>query len=162
MSVPRYLTAILVGTVASTGLLAVPASATPGPASLRSEVIKQTNAERTKAGCPALTSNPALTTAAQNHTVDMANHNFVGHTGSDGSSPVDRVQAAGYTGWSALAENVAAGQTTAADVVKAWMDSPGHRANILNCSLEHIGIGYVTKPDTGYGTFWTQDFGAKF
>ncbi|MGW2424780.1 CAP domain-containing protein [Streptomyces sp. NPDC001709] len=162
MSVPRNLTAIAIGAVASTALLTAPASASSNPATMRSEVIKLTNTERVKAGCPPLTSNSALTKAAQNHTADMADHNFVGHTGSDGSSLVDRVQAAGYTGWSALAENVAAGQTAAADMVKSWMNSPDHRANILNCSLRHIGVGYVTKPGSTQGTYWTQDFGAKF
>ncbi|MGW0770015.1 CAP domain-containing protein [Streptomyces sp. NPDC002676] len=161
MSVPRHLAAIAIGAVASTALLTAPASAAPSPASMRSEVIRLTNAERIKAGCQRLTSDSALTKAAQNHTTDMADHNFVGHTGSDGSSLVDRAQAAGYTGWSALAENVAGGQTTAADVVKSWMNSPGHRANILNCSLRNIGVGYVTKPGSTQGTYWTQDFGAK-
>ncbi|GAA3047794.1 CAP domain-containing protein [Streptomyces glomeratus] len=162
MSVPRHLVTILAGAVASAALPATPASAAAGPASMRSEVIRLTNAQRIQAGCPALTSDTALTKAAQSHTADMADHDFVDHTGSDGSSLVDRAQAAGYTGWSALAENVAAGQTTAADVVNSWMNSPGHRANILNCSLKQIGVGYVTKPGSTHGTYWTQDFGAKF
>ncbi|MFJ9820347.1 CAP domain-containing protein [Streptomyces sp. NPDC101151] len=169
MSVSRYLATTLVGAVASTALLATsaaaePASAAaaPGTASLQKAVVKLTNAERAKAGCPALKVRPALHKAAQRHSKDMAKHDFVGHSGSDGSTMVDRAEAAGYTGWNALAENVAAGQTTAADVVKSWMKSPGHRANILNCSLEHMGVGYVKKSGSTHGTYWTQDFGAKF
>nr|WP_316751359.1 CAP domain-containing protein [Streptomyces sp. NEAU-HV9] len=68
----------------------------------------------------------------------------------------------GLHGWSSLAENVAAGRATAADVVRSWMKSPGHRANILNCSLRHIGVGYVKKADSANRPNWTQDFGAKF
>ncbi|WP_199833074.1 CAP domain-containing protein, partial [Streptomyces puniciscabiei] len=63
---------------------------------------------------------------------------------------------------SSLAENVAAGQATAAGVVKAWMKSPGHRARILNCSLKHVGVGYVKASGSAGGPYWTQDFGAKF
>ncbi|MEU6089839.1 CAP domain-containing protein [Streptomyces sp. NPDC047085] len=100
--------------------------------------------------------------AAQRHTVDMAQDHYVGHTGSNGSTMVDRFEAAGYTGWSSLAENVAAGQATAAGVVKAWMKSPGHRANILNCSLKHIGVGYVKASGSAGGPYWTQDFGVNF
>jgi uncharacterized protein YkwD len=160
MSTRGYLTAVLVGVVASTTLLATPASA--APASMRSAVIRLTNAERTKVGCPVLTGNVALNRAAQRHSADMANHNFVDHPGSNGSTVVSRVEAAGYTGWRAVAENVAGGQVTAAGVVRSWMSSPGHRANILNCSLEDIGVGYVKKSGNTRGTYWTQDFGAKF
>ncbi|MFJ7073688.1 CAP domain-containing protein [Streptomyces sp. NPDC098781] len=169
MSVSRYLATALVGTVASTALLTTSASAAPTSApasaaatSMQKAVVKLTNVERRKAGCAALKPRPALHKAAQRHSADMAEHNFVGHIGSRGSTIVDRVEAAGYTGWSALAENVAAGQVTAAGVVKSWMRSPGHRANILNCSLKHIGVGYVKKSGSADGTYWTQNFGAKF
>jgi uncharacterized protein YkwD len=149
--------------VASVAVLATPASAVPAPApdSRKAAVIELANAERAKAGCPALKADATLGRAAQRHSADMANHNFTGHTGSSGSTMVNRAEAAGYTGWRTLAENVAAGQRTAAGVVNAWMESPGHRANILNCSLRHIGIGYVKKPGTTHSTYWTQDFGAK-
>nr|WSZ19528.1 CAP domain-containing protein [Streptomyces canus] len=163
MSVLRVLMTALLGAVASTALLAVPASAVPTPAapsqaSLQSAVIKLTNAERAKAGCAALTSNAALNKAAQRHSSDMVQRHFTGHIGSNGSTLVTRAEAAGYTGWRALAENVAGGQPTAARVVKSWMKSPEHRANILNCSLRDIGVGYAKK----HGTYWTQEFGAKF
>jgi uncharacterized protein YkwD len=75
------------------------------------------------------------------------------HTGSDGSSPGDRITRAGYT-WSAYGENVAYGYATPEQVMNGWMNSPGHRANILNCSFKEIGVG-LAQP----GSYWTQDFG---
>ncbi|ALG15585.1 hypothetical protein AOZ06_46735 [Kibdelosporangium phytohabitans] len=124
-------------------------------------MVRLTNAERQKAGCPALTPVAALSQAAQNHSNDMAAHNFMNHTGSDGSSAVARVERSGYTGWHAVAENVAAGHQTAENVVSDWMSSSGHRANILNCQLKEVGVGYATHPDSTYGTYWTQDFGSR-
>lgn len=157
MSDPRYLTAVLVGAVASTTLLTAPASAASTGASMRAAVIRLTNVERAKVGCPALRSNAALNRAAQRHSSDMAHHGFVEHTGTDGSSLANRAEEAGYTGWRTLAENVLADRDTAVAAVDSWMDSAEHRANIFNCSLTHVGIGYVKRS----GTFWTQDFGAK-
>ncbi|MFE5890274.1 CAP domain-containing protein [Streptomyces sp. NPDC056462] len=168
MPVSRYLATILVGTIASTALLTTSASAAPATGaaaasatSMQKAVVQLTNAARRTAGCPALKIKPALHKAAQRHSADMAKHNYVGHIGSHGSTIVDRVEASGYTGWSALAENVAAVHVTAAGVVKSWMNSPGHRANILNCSLEHVGVGYVKQAGSAHGTYWTQNFGAK-
>lgn len=166
MPISRYLaTALTVAaatTTLSTASTAPASAAAPTPKTLKANVLKLTNAERAKAGCPALKFDAALAKAAQRHSADMAGHDFVGHVGSNGSTMVTRARAAGYTGWSSLAENVAAGQKTAAAVVNSWMRSPGHRANILNCSLEHLGVGYVKKPGSQYRTYWTQDFGAKF
>ncbi|MFD8303731.1 CAP domain-containing protein [Streptomyces sp. NPDC059690] len=129
---------------------------------MQKAVVEPTNAGRKTAGCSALQIRPARHVAAQRHTADMAQDHYVGHTGSNGSTMVDRAEAAGCIGWSSLAENVAAGQATAAGVVKAWMKSPGYRANILNCSLKHIGVGYVKASGSAGGPYWTQDFGAKF
>jgi uncharacterized protein YkwD len=91
--------------------------------------------------CPALTVNDKLNLAAYRHSEDMARHDFFSHTGSDGSDPGDRIGAARYSfqGW---AENIAAGYPTAAAVVNTWMNSPGHRAHILNCGLKEIGVGH--------------------
>ncbi|GGU86201.1 hypothetical protein GCM10010260_19040 [Streptomyces filipinensis] len=116
-------------------------------------IVQLVNAERAKAGCQALTLNPALTKAAQAHSADMAAHQNMSHTGSDGSSPGDRITGAGYN-WSAYGENVAYGYATADEVMAGWMSSPGHRANILNCSFQEIGVG-LAQP----GSYWTQDFG---
>ncbi|MGW4440061.1 CAP domain-containing protein [Streptomyces sp. NPDC004596] len=116
-------------------------------------VLELVNAERGKVGCSALTLNATLTKAAQAHSQDMAAHQNMSHTGSDGSSPGDRITSAGYT-WSSYGENVAYGYSTAEQVMAGWMSSPGHRANILNCSFKEIGVG-LAQP----GSYWTQDFG---
>lgn len=119
------------------------------------QVLQLTNAERAKAGCKSLTASSKLTTAAQAHSADMAAHNYFAHDSQDGTSPFDRMKEAGYN-FRAAAENIAYGQTSAASVMDAWMNSPGHKANILNCTYTQIGIGYATRGSTPY---WTQDFG---
>ncbi|WP_346427578.1 CAP domain-containing protein [Streptomyces sp. AcE210] len=111
------------------------------------------NNERSKAGCSPLTMNAKLTKAAQDHSKDMASHQNMSHTGSDGSSPDDRITRAGYS-WSSYGENVAYGYSTPEKVMAAWMSSPGHKRNILDCSFKEIGIG-LAQPDS----YWTQDFG---
>jgi uncharacterized protein YkwD len=117
-------------------------------------VLVLVNAEREKAGCPALTENAELTKAAQDHSQDMADHTNMSHTGSDGSSMSDRLARVGYSFGSA-GENVAAGYTTPESVMAGWMASAGHKANILNCGFKEIGIG-LAQP----GNYWTQDFGS--
>ncbi|MFF5156880.1 CAP domain-containing protein [Streptomyces sp. NPDC000348] len=117
------------------------------------EVVKLVNAERAKAGCSPVKVNTTLTKAAQDHSEDMAASGTMSHTGSDGSSPGDRITRAGY-GWSTYGENVAYGYSTPAQVMTGWMNSPGHRENILNCGFEEIGVG-LAQP----GSYWTQDFG---
>ncbi|MFF4547804.1 CAP domain-containing protein [Streptomyces sp. NPDC001435] len=116
-------------------------------------IVQLVNAERAKVGCSALTLNATLSKAAQAHSDDMAAHQNMSHTGSDGSSPGDRITRAGYT-WSAYGENVAYGYSTPEQVMAGWMASPGHKANILNCSFKEIGVG-LAQPNS----FWTQDFG---
>ncbi|MEU6478189.1 CAP domain-containing protein [Streptomyces sp. NPDC047017] len=136
---------------------AVTASSTPAGGATASgttaRIVALVNAERAKAGCSALTLDPALTKAAQEHSADMAAHQNMSHTGSDGSAPSDRISAAGYD-WSAYGENVAYGYATPEEVMAGWMASPGHRANILDCSFKEIGVG-LAQP----GSYWTQDFG---
>ncbi|MEV7751324.1 MULTISPECIES: CAP domain-containing protein [Streptomyces] len=136
------------------------ASSTPTPAAtattasgVTAQIVQLVNAERAKAGCQPLTLNAKLTKAAQEHSADMAAHQNMSHTGSDGSDPGTRITQAGYT-WSAYGENVAYGYSTAAEVMAGWMASPGHRANILNCGYQEIGVG-LAQPDS----YWTQDFG---
>jgi uncharacterized protein YkwD len=118
--------------------------------------VTLTNAERASAGCPALTVNGTLTSIALAHSKDMAARNYFDHASPEGKSPFDRMTDAGYA-FRAAAENIAAGQRTPEDVVRAWMNSAGHRANILNCGLRQIGVGYAT--GGRFGTYWTQDFG---
>jgi uncharacterized protein YkwD len=120
------------------------------------QVLTLVNAERAKAGCGSLVTSAALQQAAQGHSADMAANDYFSHTSQDGRTFADRIRAAGYTG-GAIAENIAAGQATAGAVMTSWMNSPGHRANILNCAYRYLGVGYA-KGGT-YGTYWTQDFG---
>ena len=126
------------------------------------QVVQLTNDERAKAGLPPLKLNNKLVDAAGDHSSDMAQDDFFSHTGADGSSLGDRVRASGYQ-YSRTGENIAAGQTTPAQVVEGWMNSPGHRANILNPNYTEIGVGYeYLQNDTGsvnYKHYWTQVFG---
>lgn len=124
------------------------------PSGEPAEVLALVNKERATAGCPVLTVNAKLTKAAQDHSEDMAAHSNMSHTGSDGSDPGERITRAGYQ-WSTYAENVAYGYGTAAQVMDGWMNSPGHKRNILDCNVKEIGIG-LAQP----GQYWTQDFGA--
>ena len=125
------------------------------------QVVVLTNQERAKAGCPALTVSSQLTEAAEGHSADMAINDYFSHYSLDGRTPWDRIKETGYT-YSMAAENIAAGYTTPAAVVQGWMNSDGHRANILNCGLTEIGVGYVyLANDTGsvnYRHYWTQVF----
>ncbi|MFD5986483.1 sigma-70 family RNA polymerase sigma factor [Streptomyces cyaneofuscatus] len=134
-----------------------PAPAPAPPASEGGQVLQIVNTERAKEGCGPVTSNDLLATAAQRHSADMASRDYFSHTSPDGTDPGDRITAAGYR-WSTYGENIAKGQRTPADVMRSWMDSPGHRANILNCSFKEMGIGKV---DSGGGPVWTQKFGAR-
>ena len=92
----------------------------------------------------------------------MASNDFFAHDGSDGRTTFQRMRDAGYQ-YRRAAENVAAGTRSPADTVAAWMNSAGHRANILNCELREIGVGFVEDPGDPlrYGTYWTQDFGTR-
>lgn len=125
------------------------------------EALDLVNQERASAGCNPVTANEKLAAAARGHSDDMAVNDFFSHTGSDNASFVDRVERQGYS-WSRLGENIAAGYSTPASVMNGWMNSSGHRANILNCAFTEIGIGYTyLANDTGsinYRHYWTQDF----
>ncbi len=136
-----------------------PSTTAPAPSGgVTTQVVTLTNAERAKAGCGPLTVNATLTAVAQAHSQDMATNDYLDHNSRDGRTPFDRMTAAGYR-YSTAAENIAAGQRTPQDVMSAWMNSAGHRANILNCALTQIGVGYATDSSSTYGVYWTQDFG---
>ena len=124
-------------------------------------VVDLVNAERFQVGCAPLRLSDQLTLAAQGHSKDMALYDFFSHTSFDGRSPWDRIRKTGYD-FSSAAENIAAGYSTAASAVSAWMNSSGHRANMLNCRLEETGVGYFyLENDTGtvnYRHYWTQVF----
>ncbi|MEN8651987.1 sigma-70 family RNA polymerase sigma factor [Streptomyces sp. 21So2-11] len=134
-------------------------SAQPGaaPSSFAQQVTALVNTERRKSGCAPVTQNARLDTAGQRHSEDMAARDYFDHSDPDGRGPGERVTAAGYT-WSTYGENIARGQQTPGLVMQGWMDSPGHRANILNCSFKEIGLGVH---DASGGPWWTQVFGAR-
>ena len=120
--------------------------------STAAQVIALVNDERAKAGCGALTEESHVTQAAQDFSDKMSAENFFSHTSPDGTTFDQRIKQAGYP--KPGAENIARGQTSAAQVMDSWMNSEGHRANILNCSLKKIGVGVTTA-----GWYWVQDFG---
>lgn len=121
------------------------------------EVVNIVNHERSRAGLSPLRMHSQLNAAAQAHSNDMARNNFMGHTGSDGSSMGDRIKRHGYN-FRTAGENVAAGQRSPQDVMRSWMNSPGHRQNILNPNFRDIGVGYAQ--GGSFGIYWTQKFGA--
>ena len=123
-------------------------------------VLDLTNGERQKAGLPPLSLNPQLGTAAQNYSQVLASTGCFEHTCGPVPDFAERDAQAGYSGWTAVGENIAAGYQTPESVVSGWMDSPGHRANILSPKYTEIGIGLVSGGGK-FGTYWTQEFGAR-
>ena len=133
-----------------------PATAPVTPSAYEAQVITLTNAQRATAGCGALRTDSRLIVAARAHSNDMVAQKFFSHTGSNGSTFVTRLAQAGYTS-GASAENIAWGYPTPNEVVTGWMNSAGHRANILDCSSVAVGVGLALAAD---GTaHWTQNFG---
>ena len=125
------------------------------------EVLRLTNEIRVAHGLNPLLWCDALAVAARVHSEDMGRNDFISHTGSDGSSPTDRAVAAGWersTRYMGVGENAARGQRTPQAVVDGWMNSPGHRDNILRPTYTYIGIGYVYWPGTRMPHNWTQKF----
>ncbi|MFK3733449.1 CAP domain-containing protein [Streptomyces sp. NPDC088090] len=118
------------------------------------EVLRLVNVERGKAGCSPIRPSEDLARLAGAFSADMAARNFFDHTDPDGATPWSRAQAVGVTGLGA--ENIARGQVDATAVMVSWMNSDGHRANILNCDFTTLGVG-VHFGDGG--PWWTQDFG---
>ncbi|MEV7372883.1 CAP domain-containing protein [Streptomyces sp. NPDC090301] len=121
------------------------------------DVIALANAEREKAGCGPLHSENHLRTAAQGHADDMSSRGYYEHDNPEGRDAGDRMTGAGYA-WSTWGENIHRGPKTPARAMEDWMDSPGHRANILNCSFKDIGVGVTL---TANGPWWVQNFGAR-
>ena len=132
-------------------------------AQFMNEVLELVNEERSNASLNPLESDTQLETVAENHSESMAVNDFFGHQDpTDGSTAGDRIDEVGYD-WSSFGENVASGYATPEEVMDGWMNSPGHRANILNPDFTEIGIGYeFLENDTGsvnYNHYWTQVFG---
>ncbi|TDT62284.1 spore coat assembly protein SafA/uncharacterized YkwD family protein [Fonticella tunisiensis] len=122
---------------------------------LENEVIRLTNIERAKAGLPALKANWELSRVARYKSQDMVNKNYFSHQSPTYGSPFQMMENFGIR-FTAAGENIAYGQRSPEEVVRAWMNSPGHRANILSRSYTEIGVGVAKKSN---GTlYWTQMF----
>ena len=126
----------------------------PTAEELEWQVFVLTNMERESKGIDPLAWNDQLGLAARLHSEDMSENAFMSHTGSDGSTPADRLARIEYN-FSHAAENVARGHLTPEHVVEAWMDSEGHKRNILDPYLEEIGVGFSNFA-------WTQKFGTQW
>ncbi|PFZ80967.1 serine protease [Bacillus toyonensis] len=118
-------------------------------------VVELTNAERTKQGLPALKIDTELSKVARVKSEDMQKNNYFDHNSPTYGSPFDMMKKFGIS-YTSAGENIAQGQRTPEEVVQAWMNSAGHRANILNNGFTHIGVGYVES-----GNYWTQQFITK-
>lgn len=119
------------------------------------EVLKIVNQERSKQGLKALTLSSKLTDVATIKAKDMRDKNYFDHTSPTYGSPFEMMRHFGIQ-YQSAGENIAAGQKTAKEVMNSWMNSSGHRANILNADYAEIGIGYIE--GGSYGTYWVQLF----
>jgi uncharacterized protein YkwD len=136
--------------------------------SLEDAVLAETNVRRAAgaicggksfAPAKALAFHPALRLSARGHSTDMANKGYFDHIGLDGSTPTDRMKAAGYDTKSGYTgENIAAGNATAKATVQQWMDSPGHCENLMDPHYTLLGVGYAFNAGSKYHHFWTQNF----
>ena len=112
------------------------------------------------AAVPPLALERHLTSAAREHARDMARHDMLEHTGSDGSTPDQRVTGAGYK-WRATGENIASGPTTPDEVMAGWLASPGHCENLMSPRFKEMGIAWVVDPKSASGVYWAQVFGTR-
>ena len=115
----------------------------PGPAEPTiQEFLQLVNAKRHSVGCPELKWDNQIALVALKHSRDMVTHNFFGHTNRGGEDPFERLRKAGVV-FSAAAENIALGQRTGREVFEIWLNSPGHRKNMLNCRFTRHGVAHV-------------------
>ncbi|WP_240335212.1 CAP domain-containing protein [Paraliobacillus sediminis] len=121
----------------------------------QTEVTNLTNKEREKNGLAKLEIDKAVEDVAQKKSEDMATNNYFSHTSPTYGSPFEMLQQF-EVDYTTAAENIAAGQQSPQEVVTGWMNSPGHRKNILNEKVTHIGVGYAEN-----GAYWTQLFIGK-
>ncbi len=138
---------------------AVVAAADSCPATRGEAVLALVNLRRASAGLEPLEVDLRLMAAAQAHAEDLvAMPGVPAHEGSDGSAPADRADHAGYP-WVRIGENVASGTPTASTVVALWMNSRGHRHNILTPEFRDAGVGVVDVPGSAWGTYWVMMYG---
>jgi uncharacterized protein YkwD len=161
-SLRRFAFAVLIApAVVAVAMAAAPAEAAgatrqaPTAQSLEADITRLTNLRRTAHGCPAARVDAQLVTAAAGHSDWMARTGTFSHAGGAGSTFVTRARAAGFT--RPAGENIAWGYRSATEVVDAWMTSPGHRANILNCRYTAVGVGAAR--NAGGDAYYTQVFG---
>lgn len=126
-----------------------------GLSKFESDVVALTNRERRQAGLNALEIDTSLSQVARQKSTDMQQQNYFSHTSPTYGSPFDMMRDFGIT-YRSAGENIAKGQTSPEEVVQAWMNSQGHRENILNANFTHIGVGYEQN-----GNHWTQMFITK-
>jgi uncharacterized protein YkwD len=124
-------------------------------------VVDLINAARRQEGLEPLSPATSLMDAAQRQARAMAQADRLSHTAPDGSTVEGRVQAAGYGGWTALGEVVAAGATSPEEVVADWLASPEHRARLLDPAYRELGAGYYCLSSTTYGHWWAVDLGTR-
>ena len=127
----------------------------PGELAWAQQVLDLVNKERARVQAPPVEWHEGATNAAYAHSVDMDVRQFFAHTNPDGDGPGDRLRAAGVS-WGSYGENIAQGQNTPIDVMAAWMNSDGHRRNILDPAFTHLGVGVHTSYSGG--PWWTQNF----
>ncbi len=135
-----------------------PAEATPASSSVSAfeqKVVELTNQERAKNGLPALKLDVELSKVAREKSRDMQTKNYFSHTSPTYGSPFDMMKSYGIS-YRTAGENIAMGQQSPEEVVQAWMNSQGHRENIMNANFTHIGVGHIST-----GNYWTQMFIGK-
>ncbi len=148
-----------------------PGTGIPGIDSIRTEFLDAVNQSRSvdrmcgstpSPAAPPVEWNDALAMAAYLHSEDMALNGFLSHTGSNGSSPGDRITRQGYD-WRTYGENIAVGYRTVSEVMQGWLASPGHCRNIMNPAFEEIGAAYAEGPYLGnpVALYWTFDLAAS-
>ncbi len=136
-------------------------------AAISHRVLALTNAARSHArrcggaafaAAPPLSLNGSLERAALEHSVDMAAHDYMDHTGRDGSSPAERITRSGYK-WRMVGENLASGIMTPEEAVAGWLQSPHHCANLMTARFSEMGVAFAVNPKNDAGVYWTQTFG---
>jgi len=160
LSIARRLANLVILPVALVGAVAVASPAYAAAATtvqMQADILAGTNAQRARHGCGQLRLDANISRAARHHSAWMASTGTFSHVGSRNSSFVTRVQAEGYA--SPMSENIAWGYRSGAEVVTAWMNSAGHRANILNCAAKSVGLGAAYA--TNGNPYFTEDFGSR-
>jgi len=128
---------------------------------VRREMLASVNAARKQARLRPLTANTLLDKAAQRHAEDMLKRGYFAHKSPAGTTVRERARSAGYE-WHSIGENIAYGQTSVDEVMETWLNSPGHRKNILTPGFTELGVGIAMGlgPDGKYQVYWVQNFGA--